>query len=239
MLEASRIKSLATEVGFDLCGITTAGFLDGEESHLREWLEAGCHGTLGYMERNIDKRLDVSTLVDGARSVIVCALHYPRVRYNATATDKIASFACIPDYHKTVKEKLHQMLVQLGVSGRAFVDSAPLLEKQLAINAGLGWRGRQSLLITPEFGPWVVLGELVVTEVVDMYDEPFGPSRCGQCRACVQACPAGGRALIQDSVLDVRHCVSYLTQQGSGNSENLHGWKWGCDECLNACPYGK
>ena len=163
MLQNLSIKKLAARAGFDLCGVTPARPLDDSEAHFREWLRAGRHATLGYLERNLDKRFDPSRLVEGARSVVVCAVGYKNHRsegYPAGCRTRVASYACTRDYHVTLRGMLQSMLAELqrenpGLTGRAFVDSAPLLEKRLAVEAGLGWIGRQSLLVTPQFGTYV------------------------------------------------------------------------------------
>ncbi len=183
MLSAEHIKAAAAEAGFDLCGIARARHLDERERTFRRWLGAGRHSTLSYMERNAEKRFDASLLVEGARTVIVCGVSYKSALsegYPAECRTKIASYAACDDYHVVViKDMLRDLSGRLrrrypDLSGRAFVDTAPLSEKSYAVEAGLGWVGRQSLLVTPGFGSFVLLGELVVTDEADSYDAPFG-----------------------------------------------------------------
>lgn len=246
MLENLSIKKLAARAGFDLCGVTPARPLDDSEAHFREWLRAGRHATLGYLERNLDKRFDPSRLVEGARSVAVCAVGYKNRRsegYPPGCRTRVASYACTRDYHATLKGMLRSMLAELqrenpGLTGRAFVDSAPLLEKRLAVEAGLGWIGRQSLLVTPQFGTYVLLGELVLNEQTDRYDPPFEGTRCGRCRNCIESCPTG--AIVAPKVIDTGRCISCHTieREPSGGID-LDGWIFGCDRCQSCCPHNQ
>lgn len=244
MIDSKEIKSVASQVGFDLCGMARPRLFDCNKSAYERWLVAGYDSTLEYMRRNIDKRFDVTELVEGAQSVIVCAVSYKsdiNAAYKHETPNKIASYACCRDYHKTVKKMLLRMLSQLQsrypqLQGRAFVDTAPLLEKQYAVEAGLGWIGRQSLLITPRFGSYVLLGELVVNMKASSYDRPLGGVGCGECRRCRKSCPTG--ALVDDMVVDTRRCVSCHTIEAeSAQQIDLNGWIFGCDECQMCCPY--
>ena len=199
MLDYQHIKKLAADAGFDLCGLTPCGHMAQNEAWLRAWLGKGYQSSLTYMERNVEKRADPRKLVEGARTAVVCAVSYKsRIGegYPPGHRTKIASYACTADYHTTIKGMLNGMLEHLkaavpGLGGRAFVDTAPLLEKQLAVEAGLGWIGRQSLLVTPRHGTYVLLGELLLTDEADAYDAPFEGSRCGRCQSC---CPHNQKA---------------------------------------------
>ena len=201
MIDHLYIKRLAAGAGFDLCGIAPCRHLAENETLFRAWLARGRQSSLGYLERNVDKRFDARRLVEGARTAVVCAVSYKnRVGegYPPGHRTKVASYACAADYHATLRTMLGGMLDALraahpGLGGRAFVDTAPLAEKQLAVEAGLGWIGRQSLLVTPQYGSYVVLGELILTEETDRYDTPFEGSRCGTCRSCIDNCPTGDR----------------------------------------------
>ena len=248
MLENLSIKKLAARAGFDLCGVTPARPLDDSEAHFREWLRAGRHATLGYLERNLDKRFDPSRLVEGARSVAVCAVGYKNRRsegYPPGCRTRVASYACTRDYHATLKGMLRSMLAELqrenpGLTGRAFVDSAPLLEKRLAVEAGLGWIGRQSLLVTPQFGTYVLLGELVLNEQTDRYDPPFEGTRCGRCRNCIESCPTG--AIVAPKIIDAARCIACRTIEPLGDAIDGYdidpdGWIFGCDRCQSCCPH--
>ena len=246
MLENLSIKKLAARAGFDLCGITPACRLADNEARFRAWLAAGRHATLGYLERNLDKRFDPSRLVAGARSVVVCAVSYKNRRsegYPPDCRTRVASYACNRDYHAVIKAMLRTMLDELrrdhpGLEGRAFVDSAPLLEKQLAVEAGLGWIGRQSLLITPQFGSYVLLGELVLTLETDSYDAPFEGARCGRCRNCIESCPTG--AIVAPKTIDAGRCIACRTIEPLAETRedaDNDGWLFGCDRCQSCCPH--
>ena len=246
MLSYDVIKTIAAEVGFDLCGIARASVFKKNEQAYMRWLDKGYDSSLEYMRRNCDKRFDVHELVEGAQSVVVCAISYKSEISGGYAPNdrcKIASYACARDYHKSIKKMLLSMLKQLqasdpSVQGRAFVDSAPLFEKQYAVEAGLGWIGRQSLLITPKYGSYVLLGELVLNTEVDMYDTPLQTSGCGECHRCMDACPNG--AIIEPMTINTARCISCHTIEAEPQTQlDLHGWIFGCDECQNICPYNR
>ena len=198
------------------------------------------------MERNVEKRADPRKLVEGARTAVVCAVSYKNrigEGYPPGHRTKIASYACTADYHTTIKGMLNGMLEHLkaadpGLGGRAFVDTAPLLEKQLAVEAGLGWIGRQSLLVTPRHGTYVLLGELLLNDEADAYDAPFEGSRCGRCRNCIESCPTG--AIVAPKVIDTGRCISCHTieREPSGGID-LDGWIFGCDRCQSCCPHNQ
>jgi epoxyqueuosine reductase len=231
-----------------MCGIAPAGRLDTLAAPFDRWLARGYDSGMEYMRRNTDKRLDPTTLVEGAKTVVVCAVNYKNSawEYNKTAAaPKIASYAYAPDYHDTIKRMLQSVLDALRIrypelQGRCFTDTAPIFEKAWAVEAGLGWIGRNSLLITHEYGSSLLLGELLLDAVADAYDEPFTGDGCGDCHACVDACPCG--AITEERVLDTGKCISRLTIErlpdgAKLDREGLHGWIFGCDECQYACPY--
>lgn len=246
MIEYRYIKDLAVQAGFDMCGVARSRHLADNEAAFRRWLAHGYDSSLGYLRNNLDKRFDTRRLVEGARSVVVCAVGYKSAVSGGYARDcatKVASYACNRDYHKSLKKMLQTMLRALcerypSIEGRAFVDSAPLLEKQIAVEAGLGWIGRQSLLVTPEFGSFVLLGELVLCDEVDRYDSPYVGAGCGECRRCMEACPTG--AIVAPMTIDTSRCISCHTIETEPSAEvDLHGWIFGCDECQGCCPYNK
>lgn len=246
MLESAYIKKEAAAAGFDICGITRCRKLAEDETRFRNWLEAGYAAELEYLSRNLDKRFDPSRLVEGAKTVVVCGAGYKNRfsdGYPADCGVKVASYACTRDYHTTIKGMLRRLFEALRerypeIGGRIFTDSAPLLEKRLAIDAGLGWRGRQSLLITPQFGSYVLLGELVLTDEADEYDTPLENVGCGECRRCADACP--NKAILDDRCIDASRCISCATVEGrAADGTKLHGWIFGCDECQSCCPYNK
>lgn len=244
MLSNQRIKKLAADEGFDLCGITPCKHLAENEMHFREWLKNGYGSSLDYLGRNLDKRFDARQLIEGAHTVVVCAVSYKNPLgegYLSECRTKIASYACNRDYHDTIREMLGTLLSALqreypGLTGRPFVDTAPLLEKQLAVEAGLGWIGRQSLLITPQYGSYVLLGELLLTLPADSYDTPFEGTRCGRCRNCLDSCPT--QAIVAPKVIDTARCISCHTiERESAEKIDLDGWIFGCDRCQSSCPH--
>ena len=244
MLLSQHIKTLAKEVGFDLCGVTQCRNFEEDRVFLEGWIEEGNASSLEYLKRNIDRRADVSSLVEGAKSVIICGVAYKnRISegYPAECEAKVASYACTTDYHTTIKQMLFELCRRLkeeepSLSGRCFVDSAPIFEKRYAVEAGLGWIGRQSLLVTPEFGTFVLLGEIVVTAECDCYDKPIVSVGCGECRRCVEACPNGA---VKERHIDTSRCISCATIESKSASCSLHGWIFGCDECQSVCPYNR
>ena len=246
MISGQYIKKLAENAGFDLCGITPCKHLAENESYFREWLAKGYGSSLEYLERNLDKRFDVRRLVEGAQTVVVCAVSYKNPLgegYPPGCRTKIASYARNRDYHPVLKGMLGTMLEALrrqypGLTGRTFVDTAPLLEKQLAVEAGLGWIGRQSLLVTPRFGTYVLLGELLLTDDADAYDPPFEGSRCGRCHNCIESCPTG--AIVAPKVIDTGRCISCHTiEKEPTEGIGLDGWIFGCDRCQSCCPHNQ
>ena len=244
MLDHRNIKRLAAGEGFDLCGIAPCRHLAENEARFREWLAAGYQSSLDYLERNADKRFDPRRLVERARTAVVCAVAYKNRAsegYPPGCRTRIASYACAADYHTTIRDRLRRMLAALkaahpALEGRAFVDTAPLCEKQLAVEAGLGWIGRQSLLVTPQHGSFVLLGELILTDEADAYDAPFEGEGCGRCRRCLESCPTG--ALVRSRMLDTGRCIACHTiEKEPGTEVDLHGWIFGCDACQSCCPH--
>lgn len=234
------IKNRALYLGFDLCGIARSRPLTEHHEHLSRWLEMGHHGGLGYMERNLKKRIDPATLVDSARSVIVCAISYNRAPIREGIASRIASYALCTDYHITIRKKLNSLLDYIAeivpkVSGRVFVDTAPILEKGWAVEAGLGWIGRNSLLVNPKLGSFLLLGVVVVDAELDADNKNINES-CAGCNRCVVECPA--QAIGTDRTINASKCISRLTIEKNGESEaDLKGWIFGCDICQRVCPY--
>ena len=246
MLDRQNILKAATDRGFDLCGVVPCRHLAENEARFRDWLSHGYQSSLGYLERNTEKRFDPRLLVEGARTAVVCAVAYKNRASGGYAPEcrtKVASYAAACDYHTTLRGMLHGLLEELRAAnpdlrGRAFVDTAPLAEKQLAVEAGLGWIGRQSLLVTPQYGTFVVLGELLLDQEADSYDTPFAGSRCGTCRRCIEACPTG--AILPDRMIDTGRCIACHTiEKEPGTEVDLHGWIFGCDACQSCCPYNR
>ena len=239
------IKAKAAELGFSACGISKAGPLEEDSSRLLKWLAAGNNGSMGYMANHFEKRVNPAVLVDGAKSVVSVLMNY----YTEEAqTDPdapvISKYALGKDYHYVLKERLFKLLSYIQseltpCQGRAFVDSAPLLEKTLAREAGLGWIGKHTLLINPRFGSYLFIGELILDLELE-YDDPFGNNLCGSCSRCMDSCPTG--AIIAPSQLDARRCISYLTIETKEDvpdhlAENLSNRLVGCDICQQVCPW--
>ena len=246
MFYLTQIKMLAHEAGFDLCGVAQCHNFEEDKSFLKEWIGQGYASSLDYLKRNIECRADANLLVEGAKSVIVCAVSYKNKisdGYPADHTAKVASYACTTDYHTTIKQMLFDLCKRLkeidaDFSARCFVDSAPIFEKRYAVEAGLGWVGRQSLLVTPEFGSLVLLGEIVMTAECNEYDKPLESVGCGECRRCIEACPNGA---IKERHIDTSRCISCATIECRSDEGgcDTHGWIFGCDECQTVCPYNR
>ena len=247
MIPKNLITNAALEIGFDIVGVVPAMPLEEEAQRFGGWIDRQYHSTLAYLERNGEKRFDASKLVEGARSVVVCGVAYLSEYsrgYPEGWRTKIASYALNRDYHLTIKEMLVALAERLkeyapGLRFRAFTDSAPLAEKSYARRAGLGWIGRNSLLVTPEYGSMLLLGELVINEDVDEYDTPKEFVGCGECRRCVEACP--NSAILEDRMIDTRRCISCRTIEPMAKCGNIEfdGWIFGCDACQSVCPYNQ
>ncbi len=241
------IKNEAKRLGFIFCGISKAEFLEEEAPRLEKWLENNMQGEMRYMENHFDKRLDPRLLVDDAKSVISLGLNYftPNQQVDP-AGPKISKYAYGADYHQVIKEKLKELLEfineQIGeVSGRAFVDSAPVLDKAWAKKAGLGWIGKNTNLISKRVGSFFFLAELIVD--IDLeYDIAPTADHCGTCTNCIDACPT--EAIVGPYIVDGSRCISYLTielkneipEEFKGKMDN---WMFGCDVCQDVCPWNK
>ncbi|QQL50822.1 tRNA epoxyqueuosine(34) reductase QueG [Mucilaginibacter ginkgonis] len=241
------IKEHAQRLGFMFCGIAKADFLEEEAPRLESWLNAGMHGEMKYMENYFDKRLDPRLLVDGARSVISLGLNYYTndLQQDPTAP-KISRYAYGADYHSVIKEKLKELLEVINeeigeVGGRAFVDSAPVLDKAWAKRSGLGWVGKNSNLINKQSGSFFFLAELIVDLDLE-YDIAPTVDHCGTCTRCLDACPT--EAIIAPQVVDGSRCISYLTIELKNEipaefQDKMDGWAFGCDVCQTVCPWNK
>lgn len=241
------IRDQASLLGFDACGFARAEALPEEQrSTLDRWLSNGSHGEMAYMGRNLDKRLDPRLLVDGCRSVVVVALNYYPSQHQLPETPKVARFAYGLDYHHIIRGKLNQLLDQIReqgikVQGRAFSDSAPILERYWAWKAGLGWIGKNQHLIVPGKGSYFLLGELLIDLELD-YGTPM-KNHCGNCSKCLQACPT---AALDGNSLDANRCISYLTieKKGAFSAKDVRyvsssNWVFGCDICQEVCPWNR
>lgn len=240
------IKSIARNLGFSFCGISKAEFLEKEAPRLEEWLKRGHQGKMNYLENHFDKRLDPRLLVPGAKSVVSLLYNYFPKKDLARADNlKIAKYAYGEDYHFVIKDKLTEFIDRIGeevgeVSGRAFVDSAPVMERAWAAKSGMGWIGKNSLLLNRQQGSFFFLAEIIL----DLELEPDGPMKdyCGSCTACMDACPTD--AIPEPYVVDGSRCISYFTielkdeipQEVKGKFEN---WVFGCDICQDVCPWNR
>jgi epoxyqueuosine reductase len=244
---AQLMKKIAREEGFDFCGISAAAFLEDEAPKLEAWLKRGYQGSMSYLEKHGDKRLDPRLLVPGARSVVSLLYNYfPDQSQPAGEDDfKVARYAYGEDYHRVIKDKLFTVLQRLkeiigDINGRVFVDSAPVMERAWAARGGLGWVGKNSLLINRSTGSYFFLAELII----DLELEPDGPIRdyCGSCTACQDACPTD--AIAEPYVVDGSRCISYYTIELKGQipeeaTGKMNNWIFGCDICQEVCPWNR
>lgn len=240
------VKATATRLGFSFCGISKAEFLSEEAPRLEAWLRKGYQGKMAYMENHFDKRLDPTLLVPGARSVVSLLYNYAPARdLPEEGGYKVAKYAYGEDYHFVVKEKLRQFVEDIRravghVEGRVFVDSAPVMERAWARKSGVGWIGKNSLLLTREGGSFFFLAELII----DMELEYDGPVKdyCGTCTACMDACPTD--AIPDPYVVDASKCISYFTIElkdeiPAGVKGKFENWIFGCDICQDVCPWNR
>jgi len=239
------IKAESKRLGFLTCGISKAGFLEDEAPRLENWLNNQMNGQMSYMENHFDKRLNPTLLVDDAKSVISLLLNYYPSKFQNQYSYKISKYAYGQDYHHVIKEKLKELLhfiqTEIGaVSGRAFVDSAPVLDKAWAAKSGLGWVGKNSNLITQKVGSFYFIAELIID--LDLEYDTVTTDHCGSCTACIDACPT--EAIVSPYVVDGSKCISYFTielkdnlpQEMKGKFDN---WMFGCDVCQDVCPWNR
>lgn len=243
---AQLVKQKAQALGFDFCGIARAEFLEEEAPHLEAWLAQSMQGQMHYMANHFDKRLDPTKLVEGARSVVTLLYnYYPEEDLSRSDNYKISKYAYGQDYHFVIKDKLRLLLQQLQqeigeIHGRVFVDSAPVMERAWAKRSGVGWIGKNSLLLTKQRGSFFFLAELI-TDLKLAEDGPI-KDYCGTCTRCMDACPTD--AIVQPYVVDGSKCISYYTielkeeipQDVQGKFEN---WIFGCDICQDVCPWNR
>ncbi|WP_418512908.1 tRNA epoxyqueuosine(34) reductase QueG [Corallibacter sp.] len=239
------IKEESKRLGFLSCGVSKAGFLEVEAPRLERWLNANMHGEMRYMENHFDKRLDPTKLVEGSKSVVSLLLNYFPSQTQNIESYKLSKYAYGTDYHFVIKDKLKQLLQfiqdEIGdVHGRAFVDSAPVLDKAWAAKSGLGWIGKHSNLLTQKVGSFYFIAELIIDLELD-YDTPT-TDHCGSCTACIDACPT--QAITEPYVVDGSKCISYLTIELKNNipsefKNKTDDWMFGCDVCQDVCPWNR
>lgn len=242
-----KIKQLALESGFDLCGIAKAGRLDDDAKRLENWLHKGYHGKMSYMENHFDLRVDPTLLVPGAKSVITVLKNYFPDQEQNKDTPGISKYAYGTDYHEVIRTQLNGLLGKIRqltgeVQGRGFVDSAPVLERSWALRSGLGWIGKNGNLITKHSGSFFFIATLI-TDLALSPDDPFQKDFCGTCTRCIDACPTD--AILPDKTINGSQCISYFTIELKealipGNLQNqFENWMFGCDTCQDVCPWNR
>lgn len=239
------IKTEAKRLGFLSCGISKAQFLEEEAPRLEKWLNKNMHGQMSYMQNHFDKRLDPTKLVEDSKSVISLLLNYYPEQTQIEDSYKLSKYAYGTDYHFVIKDKLKQLLAfvneEIGeVYGRAFVDSAPVLDKAWAAKSGLGWIGKHSNLLSQKTGSFYFIAELIIDLELD-YDNPT-TDHCGTCTACIDACPT--QAIVEPYVVDGSKCISYFTielkdELPSNMKDKFEDWMFGCDVCQDVCPWNR
>lgn len=239
------IKDEAARLGFLSVGISKAEFLEEEAPRLERWLKEERHGTMGYMANHFDKRLDPTKLVEGSKSVVSMLLNYYPQERQQTDTYKISKYAYGTDYHYVIKDKLKELLQyireEIGeVEGRAFTDSAPVLDKAWAARSGLGWIGKNSNLLSKQVGSFFFIAELIIDLELE-YDTPV-TDHCGSCTACIDACPTD--AIVEPYRVDGSKCISYFTielkeELPAEMKGKFEDWSFGCDICQDVCPWNR
>lgn len=241
-----QIKNEANRLGFSFCGVSKAEFLEEEASRLENWLKRNLHGEMQYMENYFDKRLDPTLLVEGSKSVISLMYNYYPKEQQREDSFKISKYAYGEDYHHVIKNKLKELTQFLTeevgeINARIFTDSAPVLDRAWAKKSGLGWIGKNSMLIHPKNGSFFFLAEIILDVELD-YDGPI-KDYCGTCNACVEACPT--EAILPNKVVDGSKCISYFTIELKNEiipnevKGKFDDWMFGCDICQDVCPWNR
>ena len=243
---SSRIKAKALSLGFTSIGISKATFLEEEAPKLEAWLKKGYQGEMSYLENHFDKRLDPRLLVADAKSVVSLSYNYFPEQQQEEGAYKLAKYAYGQDYHLVIKDKLRALMAfiqeEIGeVSGRAFSDSAPIMERAWAQKSGLGWNGKNSLLIQKNAGSFFFLAELILDLELEE-DTPFTTDHCGTCTRCIDACPT--QAILPNNTVDGSKCISYFTielknELPSSEKGKFEDWMFGCDICQDVCPWNR
>ncbi|MGB5244072.1 MAG: tRNA epoxyqueuosine(34) reductase QueG [Lutimonas sp.] len=245
--EISRLlKEEAIKLGFDFCGVAKSEFLQSETDHLEEWLKNGYQGKMSYMENHFDVRLDPGKLVDHAKSVVSLAYNYFPQQETKADSFLISKYAYGEDYHQVVKSKLFKLITFLkshlgDINIRGFVDSAPILERIWAERSGLGWIGKNTILINKQKGSYFFLAELVLDIELE-YDTPLKTDHCGTCKKCIDACPT--EAILPGKIVDGSKCISYFTIElkeeiPTAMKGKFNDWIFGCDICQDVCPWNR
>ncbi|KMQ70875.1 tRNA epoxyqueuosine(34) reductase QueG [Chryseobacterium koreense] len=240
------IKLKAKKFGFQSCGISKAGFLEEDAKPLEDWLQNNFHGEMQYMEKNFDKRLDPTILVEGSRSVISLSYnYYPEEKIDSLGNFKISKYAYGQDYHEIIKEILREMVSELRAEigdfdCRVFTDSAPILERSWGRKSGIGWVGKNANLITKQQGSFYFLAEIICD--LDIEEDSPTSDHCGTCTKCIDACPTD--AIVADRIIDGSKCISYATIELKNEipdsfKNNMEDWMFGCDICQDVCPWNR
>jgi epoxyqueuosine reductase len=241
------IKQEATRLGFYDCGISNAGPLVDDEKRMEDWLGQGLHGNMSYLEKNKEKRYNPQKLVKDAKSVITVLYAYaPKEKLEVNDNFKISNYAYGIDYHKVVKDKLFELLKFIEVkagkkNARVFVDSAPVLERAWAHKSGLGFIGKNTLLINRKGGSYFFIGQIIIDLELEYEKTIAEKNFCGSCSLCIKACPTDA---LEPFKLDATKCISYLTIENKEEipnrfNNNLHDWIFGCDICQEVCPWNR
>jgi len=242
------IRKRAKELGFSECRIIRIQPLTDEKARFENWLRQGMHGEMDYMARNVEKRINPALLLDHAKSMVIVIKNYATEKKQADpAAPVVSKYAYGDDYHDVMRGKLVELLKYIrenvpGSTGRVFVDSAPILERAYGRKAGLGWIGKNSSLISPEYGSFFFIGEILFDSEL-LYDEPkIINDHCGTCTRCMDACPT--KAIVAKAVVDARRCISYQTIENKGDLDiafkGLFGNRiFGCDICQEVCPWNR
>ncbi len=252
-MQAQQVKAFITataqRLGFDFVGFAKVERLDSVAAQLEAWLNKGAHGKMSYMANHFDLRIDPTKLVPGAKSVICLTFNYHNpAKQTDEEAPKIASYAFGRDYHLVIKERLYELISEMRaylgeIDGRCFVDSAPVMEREWARRAGIGWNGKHTLTIRPASGSWFFLAEIISDlDLTGAYDQPMR-DHCGTCRRCIEACPTEAISP-QGYFLDASKCISYLTIElreaiPDQFKEQMSGWAFGCDICQEVCPWNR
>lgn len=243
---SKQIKKFAISLGFDACGICKSEKIDKAEIvHLEKWINRDYHASMDYLARNFDKRIDPTQLVEGSKSIISVALNYYPHHKQDESVPQIAYYAYGQDYHNVMKDKLQNLLCFIqkiipNAKGRVFCDTAPVMERYWAARSGIGFVGKNTLLIIPQKGSFFFLGEVIIDQILD-YDKPLNIS-CGSCSCCIETCPT--KAIEKPNLLNSNKCISYQTIENKGNistyvKDNLNNCFYGCDICQKVCPWNK
>ena len=241
------IKEKATDLGFDLCGIASSRSLSEREGILQKWCDAGMNAGMNYLARDTWKRINPEALVPGTKSLVVTGLsYYTGVKQKEAGVPILSRYVYGENYHDVITRKLEKLLsfintIRPGTEGRIFVDSGPIMEKAWAVEAGLGWQGKHSVVINENIGSFFFIGILVIPIELD-YDRPLSEDKCGNCSLCIELCPTG--AINENHTIDARRCIANLTIENRGQIAPellpfLEGRIYGCDRCQEVCPWNK